>query len=151
MSNKNSTNSGDNSEAAATDGSEPVTEPVLSATELAKSPDMPVSADLHAHLNSETGVLAWSELVRFFARGVVIKVAGELDLVDVGHCFATDDSKRLEVWLEKSLVARASDDDARDWTRREPEFWTLVAAPWVLVQEVPSKTSDASANEQKVH
>ena len=132
--------------------SEPAMEKLVSALDMAEAPHKnPENADLHAQLNSETGVLAWSELVKFFARGVVVKVASELDLVDVGHCFATDDSKRLESWLEKTLVARASDDDARDWTRREPEFWTLVAAPWVLVQEVTPKTTEPGAEEPRVH
>jgi len=89
------------------------------------------------NLNKETGVLAWNELVRFFARGVVIKVEAELDLVDVGRIVATDDTGQLKTWIDAELVARASDDDARRWTELdpEPEFWCLVTAPWVLVQE----------------
>ena len=86
-------------------------------------------------LNRETGVLAWQELVRFFARGVVIKVDKSLDLVDVGERVSADDTAAMQSWLDASLVSRASDDDARDWTERQPEFWCLVTAPWVLVQE----------------
>lgn len=86
-------------------------------------------------LNRETGVLAWQELVRFFARGVVIKVHQELDLVDVGHSMSIDDTATMQSWLDAALVSRASDDDARDWNQRQPEFWCLVAAPWLLVQE----------------
>lgn len=97
----------------------------------------PDSESDRSSLNRETGVLAWSELLRFFARGVVIKVGADLDLVEVGHCMATDDTATMQTWLDASLIARASDDDARDWAGRtpEPEFWCLVAAPWVLVQE----------------
>lgn len=36
---------------------------------------------LRAKLNAETGKLVWNELERHFARGVVIKVAGDLDLL----------------------------------------------------------------------
>jgi len=86
-------------------------------------------------LNLETGLIEWSELVRYFARGVVIKVMEERDLVEVGVVLATDNKKQLEQWLSDKSVSRASDDDARDWSAREPEFWCLVAAPWVLVQE----------------
>ncbi len=86
-------------------------------------------------LNRETGVLAWQELLRFFARGVVIKVHQDLDLVEVGRSMSADDTAAMQSWLDASLVSRASDDDARDWTERQPEFWCLVAAPWVLVQE----------------
>lgn len=86
-------------------------------------------------LNLETGVIVWSDLVRHFARGVVINVAPSRDLVVVADCMARDDTAQLQKWLDDNSVARASDDDARDWSAREPEFWCVVTAPWVLVQE----------------
>ena len=49
---------------------------------------------------------------------------------------ASDNSEQLQQWLDASLVARASDDDARAWTAKEPQFMALVTAPWVLVQEI---------------
>ncbi|NND91767.1 MAG: DUF2288 domain-containing protein [Granulosicoccus sp.] len=93
------------------------------------------SAELSARLNSETAILAWSELVRHFARGVVIHVSLELDLVEAAACMARDDTQLLQTWLDGGILRRASDDDARDWSSREPEFWCVVTAPWVLVQE----------------
>lgn len=86
-------------------------------------------------LNLETGVISWSELVRHFARGVVINVSVQLDLVEAAACLARDDTDQLQRWLDSDVVRRASDDDARDWTDREPDFWCVVTAPWVLVQE----------------
>lgn len=90
---------------------------------------------LEEQINKETGIVSWSDLVRHFARGVVIHVDAPLDLIDVAACLASDDTETLQVWLDSSAVRRASDDDARDWTAREPEFWCVVTAPWVLVQE----------------
>ena len=86
-------------------------------------------------LNQETGIIPWSELVRHFARGVVIHVSARLDLIDAAVCLIEDDAARLAQWTNEGKVRRASDDDARDWTKREPEFWCVVTAPWVLVQE----------------
>jgi len=91
--------------------------------------------DQHTKLNLETGVITWCELVRFFARGVVIRVEQGVDLVEAAQCLANDDVLLLQEWIDANKVARATDDDARDWTTREPEFWSIVAAPWVLVQE----------------
>jgi len=93
------------------------------------------SLTIDEKLNLETGLITWSELVRYFARGVVIKVLEGRDLIEVGSVLATDNKEQLEIWLDDKTVARASDDDARDWSAREPEFWCLVAAPWVLIQE----------------
>ncbi len=99
------------------------------------SPDSEAELSIEAKLNLETGVIEWSELVRHFARGVVIKVETGLDLIEVADCLAKDDTEQLQLWLENKSVSRASDDDARDWTAREPLFWCVVTAPWVLVQE----------------
>jgi len=90
---------------------------------------------LETKLNLETGIIEWGELVRHFARGVVIKVETGRDLIEVADCLAKDDTEQLKIWLDEQTVARASDDDARDWTNRSPQFWCVVTAPWVLVQE----------------
>ena len=100
------------------------------------------NGDLSSQLNGETAVIAWSELVRHFARGVVIHVSLELDLVGTAECMTRDDVDTLKAWLDSGALRRASDDDARDWTAREPEFWCVVTARWVLVQE---KQADSSA------
>jgi hypothetical protein len=91
---------------------------------------------LRAKLNTETGQLPWKELERHFARGVVIKVQRGLDLVDVAARIAQDDKAVVERWLTEGRIARASADDAADWNQRQPRFWAVVTAPWVLVQEV---------------
>lgn len=92
--------------------------------------------DLRSRLNSETGKLLWPELERHFARGVVVAVAQELDLVEVAHAMARDDKAALAAWLESGQVARASTEQAGDWQQRQPTFWAVVVAPWVLIQEV---------------
>jgi hypothetical protein len=91
---------------------------------------------LRAHLNGETGKLSWKELERHFARGVVIRVQCELDLVDVAARIVQDDKASVERWMLEGRIARASVQDAADWSAREPLFWAVVTAPWVLVQEV---------------
>jgi len=91
--------------------------------------------DLESRLNGETAVIAWVELVRHFARGVVLNVGAQIDLLDAAACLARDDTQLLQNWLDSGMLNRASDDNARDWTAREPEFWCVVTAPWVLVQE----------------
>ncbi len=86
-------------------------------------------------LNLETGVISWQELAVHFARGVVIHVRDGTDLIEVAELVASDDASKMQSLLDNNLVARASDDDARDWVAREPQFWCVVTAPWVLVQE----------------
>jgi hypothetical protein len=98
---------------------------------------MPESTDsLQAKLNAETGKLSWKELERHFARGVVIWVAPDLDIVDVAARFVQDDRASVEQWLTDGRVGRPSSEQAEEWHRRQPGFWAVVAAPWVLVQEL---------------
>lgn len=91
--------------------------------------------ELHAKLNAETGKIHWHELERHFARGVVIRVTEGLDLVEVAVRMARDDRPAVERWLSEGKMGRASAEDARDWQQRDPQFWAVVVAPWVLVQE----------------
>ena len=94
---------------------------------------------LRARLNVETGKLAWKELERHFARGVVVRVAGDLDLVEVALAMARDDKTAVEGWLAQGRIARASAEDGQTWHAEQSRFWAVVAAPWVLVQEVASR------------
>ena len=91
---------------------------------------------MHDKLNAETGRIGWPELQRHFARGVVIRVDGALDLVQVACAFVEDDRPAVEGWLKDGQVAKASLEEARRWEEARTEFWAVVAAPWVLAQEI---------------
>lgn len=91
---------------------------------------------VYAKLNGETAHLGWNELQRHFARGVVIKVAPHADLVAVATTFARDDATQVQAWMTQGILAAASDTDALRWLESKQVFWAVVAAPWVLVQEI---------------
>jgi len=90
---------------------------------------------LRTRLNSETGILSCDELLPHFARGVVLRVSNEVDLIDAAEVIIRDDKIKVEKWIERGDIRRATDDDARDWVKRTPSFWCVVSAPWVLAQE----------------
>ncbi|MHB1402644.1 MAG: DUF2288 domain-containing protein [Thiobacillus sp.] len=94
---------------------------------------------LRAKINLETAQLGWSELERHFARGDVIKVAAGVDLIDAALHMAENDAASVQEWLADGRIARAELADAKDWHARQPMFWAVVVAPWVLVQEVPKQ------------
>jgi hypothetical protein len=86
-------------------------------------------------LHAETASIRWQELEVHFARGVVIGVASELDLVEVAVGFANDDKQAVERWITAGQVEHLGMETARDWSERDPELWAVVVAPWVVVQE----------------
>jgi len=93
------------------------------------------SEELRQKINLETGTIEWSELVRHFAKGMVVVIGKELDLIEVAERFAADDQVQVAAWIEQDKITRAQDDDARRWHEQNTEFWSVVVAPWVLVQE----------------
>jgi len=86
-------------------------------------------------LHLETARISWQELETHFARGVVVRVDSDLDLVEVAYCFANDDKPAVEDWINNGKVQHLGMHEAKDWGRRDPELWAVVVAPWVVVQE----------------
>ena len=90
---------------------------------------------LRAKLNGETAKVSWTEMQRHHARGVVVRVASELDLIDVAVAMAQDDGAAVGRWMQAGQLGKVGDEQARDWLARGPVLWSVVVAPWVLVQE----------------
>ncbi|WP_233831313.1 DUF2288 domain-containing protein [Paraburkholderia sp. ZP32-5] len=90
---------------------------------------------LYAKLLGETAKIGWSELERFFARGMLLRVARDLDLVSVAEAIASDDTTQVTQWLSAGLVERVQSETAADFAARDPDLWAVVVSPWVCVQE----------------
>ena len=102
-------------------------------------PDLPETVPpeiLRAKVNLETSRIAWKELQRFFASGVAVFVAAELDLVEVGLQFSKDNKAQVERWLLTGKVGKVSDQQAATWIETDADMWAVVVSPWVLVQTV---------------
>lgn len=93
--------------------------------------------ELYTHdlLNAQTGRISWPELARWFARGLVVCVRSGEDLVAVAEMLIADDAEKVGKLYEDGLLHRALDEDAMRWQEENTEFWAVVVAPWVLVQE----------------
>lgn len=92
--------------------------------------------ELHQALNLETAQISWGELQRQFAGGRLIKIDQQLDLVKTAMKFVRDDKDSIEKWIEAGQIHPATDEDARIWNEKQSSFWSVVVAPWVLVQEI---------------
>lgn len=91
---------------------------------------------LKQKLNLETGKLGWPELQTFFARGVVIVVNPEQDLIEVAVQLSEDNARLIEQMINNGEIIRANDEHARRWVENSLSFWSVVIPPWVLVQEI---------------
>lgn len=97
------------------------------------SPESP--GQLKARLNLETSRIHWHELQTYYARGQVVRVAAELDLLKVASELTADNKARFEQWMTNGDIGDVSPDLARAWYDRNAELWAVVIAPWVLVQD----------------
>ena len=95
--------------------------------------------ELRAHLHGETSKLPWSELEKHFARGVVFKVEKGLDILDVAIVIVRDDKDSLKTWIDDKKVIGAEIEDAKKWHESDASLWSVVVAPFVLVQEFEQK------------
>lgn len=90
---------------------------------------------LYTKLLGETAAISWQELQPFFARGAVLRVEGNQDLVAVAEALASDDKEKVTRWLTSGDLRKLQVLDAEDYLARDPQLWAVVVAPWVLVQE----------------
>lgn len=84
---------------------------------------------------SQTARIRWHELQAWYARGCVIAVDGELDLVEIAVQLGLDNTALFEQLTEEGRVVPVSEAQALAWYEANPEVWAVVAPPWVLVQQ----------------
>ncbi len=90
---------------------------------------------LRSQLNEETAKADWLELQPFFAKGQLIHVSASVDLVEVAAHVAGDDMAYVTQLMQAGKIGKLDDATAIDWHERRPAIWTVVVAPWILVQE----------------
>lgn len=88
-----------------------------------------------AKLNLETAQMAWREMQRYFASGVALFVASELDLVEVAFQMSQDNATQIQQWMAAGQFGKVSDAQAAAWYAADVVLWAVVVSPWVLVQQ----------------
>jgi hypothetical protein len=97
---------------------------------------MTLSDEAYAAILGATGNIEWKTLEPHFARGDLLMVAPDLDLVQAAAAMMEDNSEQIKGWMDAKQLQLATDAQAADWAEREPDnLWAVVIRPWVLVQE----------------
>ncbi len=89
---------------------------------------------LRAEFHQQTAQISWHELQTHFAHGAVVIVNSELNLVEVALQLQRDNKAQFEQWIADGDISAVSDEQAQQLFDDNPRVWTVVAAPWVLVQ-----------------
>ena len=90
---------------------------------------------LRAEFHQQTAKTAWRDLQVHYARGAVVLVGPELDLVEVAVQLQCDNKAQFEQWIASNQVSGISDARGQQLFAEDPTLWTVVSPPWVLVQE----------------
>jgi hypothetical protein len=94
-----------------------------------------VTQGLREKLRSEVMSSYWEDLVSHQARGALLLLAPELDLLDVAQAMAQDDTAQVAAWLKSGRVQRVSASEAERLEASEDlRFQFIVVQPWVLAQ-----------------
>jgi hypothetical protein len=88
-----------------------------------------------AKVNLETSQMAWKDLQRYFASGVALYVADDLDLVEVAFQMSEDNATQIQQWMAAGKFGKVSDEQAAAWYAADALLWAVVVSPWVLVQQ----------------
>ncbi|TWI53378.1 hypothetical protein IQ22_02592 [Pseudomonas duriflava] len=89
---------------------------------------------LYATLLGQTAEISWQELQPHFAKGTLLKVDTELDLIEAAVAIVEDDAAKVSAWLSSARLGKVSEDDAQQFLEANTVFWAVVVAPWVLIQ-----------------
>ena len=89
-----------------------------------------------AKVNLETSQIAWKDLQRYFASGVALYVADDLDLVEVAFQMSEDNATQIQQWMAAGKFGKVSDEQAGVWYAADAQLWAVVVSPWVLVQKM---------------
>ncbi len=85
-------------------------------------------------LQAEAAPIAYAELQKFFARGVLLVIDEALDLVDVALALHRDEADALKHWLDSGQVCKAEAEHAAHWHHQASTLYAVTVSPWVLVQ-----------------
>ena len=86
-------------------------------------------------LHAETAAIEWKDLERFFARGNLLHVSSDLDLIDAAVEIANDNKPAIEQWIAEGHLSGVSNEEALLWSKGGSNLWSVIVLPWVLVQQ----------------
>lgn len=93
--------------------------------------------NVRAELVESLDEAEWNWLQPHAERDFVIIVSLDLSLVDVGEAIATDNTQRVQRWIEEALIQKPSPAQIADWNQnRDKRFNALIVQPYVLAQEI---------------
>jgi len=90
----------------------------------------------YQELKGECAPVFYKEVERFFAKGMLVLIADDLDMIETALAIQNDESKQMEQWIKENKVIRVNDEHAIKWSKTNEPLMAIASVPWVLVQEI---------------
>ncbi|MDX2096973.1 MAG: DUF2288 domain-containing protein [Leptolyngbyaceae cyanobacterium bins.59] len=91
---------------------------------------------LRADLETMLDEAEWNWLQPHAQRDVLVVVAPDLDLLDVGVAIAGDNTTSVQNWINQRLIYKPSPDQLSEWNDDQTKkFQALIVRPYVLIRE----------------
>lgn len=99
-----------------------------------KAPEQALT--LRQKLNLETAKIAWHELQVSFARGNIVVVDADYDLIEVAEAISQDNNDLISQLIASGKVLRPDANWVKQNTTLDTTFWALVVIPFVIIQKL---------------
>ncbi len=90
----------------------------------------------YRELQQECAPISYKEIEMFFARGMLVLVSNDQDIIKIAQLLQNDDTCALQGLISQEKVIRGHDDHAKKWNRNNTQLMAVTAVPWLLVQEI---------------
>ena len=91
---------------------------------------------LKQKLNLETAQISWKELQLFFAKGNLLRVSENKDLIEVAEKIASNQQDEVETLILSKEIAFITPEWVKKNCEPTTQLWAVVIAPYVLCQLV---------------
>jgi hypothetical protein len=94
-------------------------------------------SEVRERLEKDLAEVDWKSLRIHTQRDALILVATQLDLVEVACKVTADAAEEVGDWITNGLLVKPTADQLVNWeTELDKPFRMLIAAPYILIQEV---------------
>lgn len=91
---------------------------------------------LRDKLRSEVGITNINNLDPHHKRGALFEVDKSLDLIDVAHKIAIDDTISISMWLQNNMFKKVADSEIEIYKAQNNIYSFLIIQPYVLIKKI---------------
>jgi hypothetical protein len=91
-------------------------------------------SNIQNQLQDELADVTWTDLQPHSRRDAIIVVHESLSIIEVGIAIASDETRKVQVWIDEQLIQKPTSAQLSLWNQDPTQkFSTLIVSPYVLI------------------